>query len=126
VDGHAAGLPAGDIRQTDDLSGGQTRTEVPRILDTSPTPDGTVYGRFVALAGAGVPGPNGSVHTSHARVALTITRAGSRHPAFHAANVNTAHGAPVRGLRSGIYRAKWVLTDANGDTRTVRTRFVEV
>ena len=31
----------------------------------------------------------------------------------------------VTGLAAGVYSAKWVLTDSNGDTRTVRTRFVE-
>jgi hypothetical protein len=31
----------------------------------------------------------------------------------------------VQALGPGAYDAKWVLTDANGDTRTVLTHFVE-
>jgi hypothetical protein len=32
----------------------------------------------------------------------------------------------VHRLPRGVYGATWVLSDANGDTRTVRTRFVEL
>jgi hypothetical protein len=31
----------------------------------------------------------------------------------------------VSGLAKGVYVARWVVTDANGDTRTVKTRFVQ-
>jgi hypothetical protein len=123
--GRATGLATADIEQTDDLSGGQTKTEVPQIIDTSPTQDATVYGRFIALAGAAFGGPHGSFVPSRARVALTITRAAGRQVLFRAANVNSAVGVAVPALAPGVYAARWVLTDANGDTRTVRTRFVE-
>jgi hypothetical protein len=124
--GSAAGLSAAAIMQSDDLSSGQTRLEVPQILDTAPSEDSTVYGRFVALAGAGLPGANGSTLTSGAAVSLTITPAGGHRAVFRAKNVNTARGVAVHSLRAGVYRATWILTDANGDTRTVQTRFVEV
>jgi hypothetical protein len=45
--------------------------------------------------------------------------------AFHAANVDTARGAVVRDLPPGSYVATWVLIDANRDTRTLRTQFVD-
>jgi hypothetical protein len=45
---------------------------------------------------------------------------------FHAANVDTASGVAVPALSTGAYGARWVVTDANGDTRTVQTRFFEV
>jgi len=126
LSGTAKGLPAALISQVDDQSGGQTRTEVPVLEGTSPVNDANLYGRFVALAQAGLPGPNGSTISSGARVALTITPASSRHAVFHAANVDTASGVSVTRLRTGSYRATWVVIDASGDTRTVVTRFVEV
>src|SRR5207302_81041 len=48
--GHARGLPSANISHTDELSGGQTETEVPDIADTSPMEGETMYGRFTALA----------------------------------------------------------------------------
>jgi len=44
VSGNAAGLSSRDIEQSDDLSGGQTLTQVPDIENTSPTQGETVYG----------------------------------------------------------------------------------
>jgi hypothetical protein len=123
--GDASGLSAAQIVQTDDRSGGQTRTEVPAIESTAPVQDATLYGPFVALAQTGLPGPNGSIVGAGAPVALTITPAGSRRAVFHAANVDTAGGAAVRGLPPGSYVAKWVLIDANRDTRMLRTQFVD-
>jgi hypothetical protein len=124
-DGSAAGVPTGDIAQTDDASGGQTRTEVPQLQTTSPSDGETVYGRFTALAQTGLPGPNGSIFNTGTRVALTIRRASGGRPVFSASNVNTAGGIAVRRLAAGVYAVRWVVIDANGDTRTVRTRFVE-
>jgi hypothetical protein len=57
------------------------------------------------------------------RPALTdkvVARSYARRPP-PAAEARRRHGA----ARFGVYIAKWVVTDANGDTRTVRTRFVE-
>ena len=125
VSGDAAKLPAARITQVDDRSGGQTHTEVPLIASTAPAQDAILYGPFVALAQTALPGAFGSTFTTGARVALTITPAGSRRAVFRAANVNTARGMPVRALPRGTYVAKWVLRDANGDTRTIRTTFVE-
>jgi len=125
LSGSAHGLSAKRIEQTDDLSGGQTRTEVPEIEATSPIADETLYGPFIATAQAGLPGFAGSVLATGTPVALTITRAGSGRPVFHARNVDSASGVTVRGLPPGAYLATWVLTDAGGDTRTLRTRFFE-
>lgn len=125
LSGRAAGLPAKDIAQTDDLSGGQTRTEVPAVEGTSPIDHETLYGPFVALAQTGLPGPNGSVVRTWARVSLTITRSTGGRPVFRARNVDTARGVAVPGLPPGAYRAAWVVIDSIGDTRTVQTAFVE-
>jgi hypothetical protein len=123
--GKATGLPAADIAQTDDLSGGQTITQVPEIESTAPIQDETLYGSFVASAQSGLPGPHGSISAVGVPVALTITRAGSTHRVFHSADVDTARGVDVPALAPGPYVATWVLHDASGDTRTVTTRFVD-
>ena len=121
--GRVGGFPAADIAQTDDLSGGQTFTQVPSIVRTTPINGETLYGSFIALAQTGRPGPNGSTSFTNSPVALTITRSGRR--VFHAANVHTARaqrsgGLPrVRTLQTGYS------SDPNGDTRTIRTGFVE-
>jgi hypothetical protein len=123
--GHAKGLSAADIAQTDDFSGGQTVTQVPEIESTAPIQDETLYGSFVASAQSGLPGPHGSISAPGVPVALTITAAGSTHRVFHAANVDTSRGVKVPALAPGPYTATWVLHDAAGDTRTVTTRFVD-
>jgi hypothetical protein len=123
--GHAKGLSAADIAQTDDFSGGQTVTQVPEIESTAPIQDETLYGSFVASAQSGLPGPHGSTSAAGVPVALTITPAGSTRRVFHAANVDTRRGVNVPGLAPGPYVATWVLHDAAGDTRTVTTRFVD-
>ena len=107
----------GDLEQSDDRSGGRTRTEVPPILGTIPAHDATLYGPFRALVQAG--------GTGRDPVALRITRAGSRRVVFAARNVSTPAGVAVPALARGSYTAVWVLHDANGDTRTLRTVFVE-
>jgi hypothetical protein len=123
--GHAKGLTAADIAQTDEFSGGQTVTKVPGIESTAPIQDETLYGSFVASAQSGLPGPHGSIAATGVPVALTIRAAGSRHRVFHAANVDTARGVNVSALAPGSYVATWVLRDAAGDTRTVTTRFAD-
>jgi hypothetical protein len=123
--GGAKGLSVAHIEQTDDRSGGSTFTDVPQLEFTSPSNGATLYGPFTALAGAGIPTLKHAVITSGGAVALTITPASGGRPAFRAANVNTARGVPVSGLAIGTYTARWVVSDANGDTRTVLTRFVE-
>ncbi|HEX3978264.1 MAG TPA: hypothetical protein VHW96_18485 [Solirubrobacteraceae bacterium] len=122
--GRAKGLPAAELAQTDDFSGGQTATQVPQIESTAPLQDETLYGSFVASAQSGLPGPHGSISATGVPVALTITPAGSRHRVLHVANVDTPRGVDVSALSPGPYVATWVLHDASGDTRTVTTRFV--
>ena len=124
--GRAKGLPAAEIAQTDEFSGGQTETQVPVIESTAPIQDETLYGSFIASAQSGLPGPHGSVAATGVPVALTIAPAGHRrHVAFHSTNVDTASGVTVPALTPGSYVATWVLHDAAGDTRTVTTRFVD-
>jgi hypothetical protein len=123
--GHARGLSAADLAQTDDFSGGQTVTQVPQIESTAPIQDETLYGSFVASAQSGLPGPHGAISATGVPVALTITRAGSGRRVFHAGNVDTRRGVAVPALAPGPYVATWVLHDAAGDTRTVTTRFVD-
>ncbi len=124
--GRAAGLPSAAIEQTDDFSGGTTRTEVPQLVGFSPSAGATLYGRFVAWARAGVPGPHHSVlGIPGGRVSVTITPRGSGRAVFSAANVASGQGRPVASLKPGIYSARWVVRDAVGDTRTVTSVFIE-
>ena len=123
--GSAAGLAVSDIAQTDDRSGGQTVTQVPAIASTAPIQDETMYGGFVASAQSRLPGANGAGAAAGTPIALTIRPAGSHHAVFDAANVDTVRGVAVAALAPGTYSATWVLHDANGDTRTLVTRFSE-
>jgi hypothetical protein len=124
--GHAGGLPSDNISQTDELSGGQTETEVPDIADTSPMEGETMYGRFTALAESAFALSGGEALPSDAftRIALKIsTPRGAT--VLKIRNVDTARGAPVPALRPGNYIATWTLTDVNRDTRVIETRFIE-
>lgn len=123
LSGSAAGLPSSTIAQTDEFSAGQTMTEVPLIVSISPRRGENVFGAFTARARAGFLGPNNTIIVNHARIALRITRSGKT--VFSAANVDTRGGVRVSGLRRGTYTAIWTLIDANGDTRTVVTQFIE-
>jgi hypothetical protein len=125
LNGDATGLPSDDVEQTDDASGGQTQTHVPDVENTSPMNGETLFGRFLALAQPGLPGPNNAVALTRDAVGLTIVRVADGAVVFRAANVNTAAGVSVPGLRAGTYTATWVVHNQNGDTRTVRTRFVQ-
>jgi hypothetical protein len=121
--GSAAGLPAATIAQTDEFSGGQTMTEVPLIVSTTPPTGENVFGAFTARARAGFPGPNNTIIPNGARIALRITLSGKT--VFSATNVDTKGGVNVSGLQRGTYTATWTLIDANGDTRTAVTHFIE-
>jgi hypothetical protein len=125
LNGSARGLSTRVIAQTDDFSGGQTVVSVPAIRSTAPIQDETFYGGFAASAQSGLPGPNGSVTAGGTPIALRITPVGSGRAVFSSANVDTARGVAVRSLAPGTYLAHWRLHDANGDTRTLITRFVE-
>jgi|GEM_PF-2234702 len=127
LSGSASGLPSSGISQTDELSGDQTQTEVPDVENTSPLDGEVVYGAFTALADSGLPGPNNTTipTDSTTKIALAISKASGGAPVFRASNVDTPSGVRVSGLKAGSYRATWTLHDANGDTRTVITRFVE-
>jgi hypothetical protein len=125
MSGSAAGLSSLQISQIDDLSGGLTETQIPLIARTTPLNGETLYGRFIAQARSGLAGPTGGTYAVGTPIDLTIKRAGSGARVFHAGNVNTVHGAAVRALPKGVYVAIWVLRDANGDTRTLRTEFFE-
>jgi hypothetical protein len=114
--GQAHGLPASEIEQTDDRSGGITRTGVPRLVGFSPTDGAELYGQFVAVARLG----KGSAGSA---VSVRISEAG--HQAFHAANVSSQTGVGVPALAAGVYQATWTVRDRNGDTRTVQSRLIE-
>jgi hypothetical protein len=125
LSGRAAGLSTADIAQIDDLSGGQTVTQVPLIKSTAPIQDETLYGPFVASAQSGLPGPHGFTVATGTPIALAIAPARSRRVVFFSSNVDTSAGVAVPALAPGPYVARWVLHDANGDTRTVTSRFVD-
>ena len=121
MSGSAAGLPSATIAQTDERSGGQTQTQVPLIIRTTPINGQAVGGTFIALARAGLSGPDNTTTHVQAPIALQIRHSGT--PVFTAKNVDTKNGVKVSGLKAGVYEARWTLTDANGDTRTVFTQF---
>lgn len=125
--GKAAGLPSADIAQTDDLSGGQTETEVPDVQDTSPVDGEDVNGRFTVQATSGLATPGNTLIPTDAqsRVAISIVPSAGGASVFKTSNVDTEHGVAVAGLPPGPYTAIWTLTDANGDTRSAATRFNE-
>jgi hypothetical protein len=128
ADGSARGLAAGLIQQRDDLSGGYTVVQVPLLTATVPAANATVYGAFTALARGGAaraPGAHRPRPAPGVSVSLSIAAASSGEVAFRAADVDRARGVAVPALAPGVYRATWVLRDANGDRRVVRTLFVE-
>jgi hypothetical protein len=127
LSGNAAGLPAAALAQSDELSGGLTETEVPEILDTSPIDGESLYGKFTALAESGlaVAGNTTLPTNGISTISLQILTANGVTTVFKAANVATATGVTVTGLTPGSYLALWTLTDQNGDTRSVGTRFTE-
>jgi hypothetical protein len=114
--GIAYGLPTSAIAQTDEHSGGQTVTEVADVASASPLDGETMYGSFTALAVASAGRP---------AISLKITPAAGGKSVFFNKNVDTANGVTVKGLKAGNYTALWTVTDANGDTRRVTTRFIE-
>ena len=116
LSGHAGGLPTAALGQTDELSGGATFTSVPEVANTSPMQAETMYGTFTALAEAGEGTP---------QIALSISSSAGGSPVFSTSNVDTATGTQVSGLEPNTYAATWTLTNVNGDTRTVTTRFIE-
>ena len=124
ANGNAKGLSDAPIAQTDDLSGGMTTTSLPTLEGEAPAEDATVYGGFRALAQTGVPGPHGSVVHTSATVSVSVRLAGSKHVVWKATNVDTAQGVAATALPKGVYDATWVISDRNGDTRTVATTFV--
>jgi hypothetical protein len=125
--GNPAGLPTDLISQSDDLSGGQTQTEVPDIVGTSPIDGESLYGKFTALAETGLLLSDNTILPTDGitRVGLQIVTSSTGAPVFKASNVDTFKGVTVSGLVPGNYTAIWLMTDLNGDTRTVATRFAE-
>jgi hypothetical protein len=113
--GKSDGLPTSSIGQTDELSGGQTVTEVADVADTSPIEGETMYGSFTAIAEA----TDGS-----SPITLTIKQ-GTKTVSGPSSNVDTANGITVSGLPNGSYQAIWTVSNPNGDTRTETTRFIQ-
>ena len=124
--GHAAGLPSSNIAQTDELSSGVTQTEVPDIEDTSPMEGETMHGGFTALAESGLALPDNEVIPTDVvtKISLAIYTIDGRR-VLRLRNVDTPRGASVPALVPDSYEALWTLTDFNGDTRLIVTRFIE-
>jgi hypothetical protein len=121
--GRPNGLPARTIAQVDDMSGGYTSTSLPMLVASLPANDAIIRGSFRALAVTGFPHPHGGFTRAPEPVSLTISR--GRRRVLRVFNAGRPGGARVRGLRAGIYTATWVISDRNGDTRTVVSRFEE-
>ena len=119
--GQAAGMAASSLQQSDPFSAGLTRTEVPVLAVTSPTPGETLYGRFIAFAQPALAG-GGDVA---ARVTLAISRRGSHRVLRRVSGLQRLNGVSVTGLARGVYTAVWTVSDANGDTRITQSPFVE-
>lgn len=86
----------------------------------------TMYGRFTALAESGLTLPDNQVLPTDVvtRISLAIfTSRGAR--VLTVRNVDTRRGATVPALVPGNYEALWKLSNANGDTRLLGTRFIE-
>jgi hypothetical protein len=116
ANGNATGMATSSLAQTDEHSGGQTMITLPDIADTFPLANETLYGGFTALSdstGAALP------------ISVSIAPASGGAPVFTAANTDTANGVNVPALTPGIYKATWTITDPNGDTRALVTRFIE-
>ncbi len=74
-----------------------------------------MHGTFTALADAsGV----------YSTISLSIARAGSKKPVARS-QIVSGRGATVSGLKPGGYVATWTVMNWNGDTRVVKTRFIE-
>ena len=127
LNGSADGLPTAALAQSDELSGGLTETEVPEIVDTSPLDGESLYGKFTAVAESGLLLPDNTLLPTDgiSRISLQILTADGGTQVFKASNVATSKGVTVTGLAPGSYLALWTLTDQNGDTRSVGTRFTE-
>jgi hypothetical protein len=119
--GQAAGMDARRLEQSDPFSAGLTRTEVPVLAVTSPTPGETLYGRFIAFAQPALAG-GGDVTAS---VTLAIERRGSHRVLRRLTGLQRRNGVNVSGLARGVYTAVWTVRDANGDTRTMQSPFAE-
>jgi hypothetical protein len=113
---HAGGLPAHQIAQTDERSGGVTFTQVAQLIDITPIEGETMYGKFLAVAQS---------TDRSSQVSLAIFKAAGHKRVFSARNVDKDRGVPVRALPTGTYSAVWTVHDRNGDTREYVTRFVE-
>jgi hypothetical protein len=127
LNARADGLSTATLAQSDELSGGLTETEVPEIADTSPIDGESLYGKFTALAESGLLLPDNTLLPTNgiSRISLQILTANGATQVFKAGNVATSKGVTVTGLVPGSYLALWTLTDQNGDTRSVATRFTE-
>jgi len=118
LSGRAAGFPASGIEQADDRSGGLTSTAIPPLERLSPADGAELYGRFVVLAELGP-------HTGAITLAVRVVAAATGRAVFYSPDINATTGDAVATLPAGVYHATWVVRDANGDTRTLRTRFIE-
>jgi hypothetical protein len=116
--GKAAGFPTRVIAQTDDRSGGETITDVPNLASTFPRNGATEYGSFTARAQA----TRKSSAVAKLTISLKIER--GRKVVARAENVDTAKGAKITALAPGHYTAVWTVTNRNGDTRIVTTKFI--
>jgi hypothetical protein len=116
LSGSAAELSTSDMAQTDEFSGGETVATVASVANTSPAQGESTYGTFTALAEASEAEPT---------IELSIAKASGGSAVFTSSNVDTPSGVAVSGLQPGAYKATWKLVDANGDTRTQTTRFIE-
>ena len=117
-----SGLSLAQSLSYDEASGGETVVSVPTITRESPSDGANLYGAFTAFADVGVPLPagNGAVVSSNATTTLALTPAGASQPVYVSGNVNAAAGVTIPAMAPGRYTTTWTVTDANGDTDTLR------
>ena len=89
-------------------------TEIAKIAHTSPLNGETMRGSFTARARA-----------SRGRPTISLRIEQGRKVFAKLANVDTKKGVKIKPLAPGSYTAVWTVTNRNGDTRTVTTRFIE-
>lgn len=125
-------LPAGvqdygygyGIGSIDDFSGGQTRAATSEIYETVPFQGESVASSFTAYAVRGRQrlGFGGAVPVNYP-VELKVFKSGTAVQVAGPVSVPPGSGTPISGLAPGEYDAYWVMTDPNGDHRTVITSF---
>ena len=116
--------------ELDDLSGGTTLVNIPRLQDQIPSyADSEPAGTFTAYADLTGTGTTAQVLAQTSSVNLQIVPRGGSTPVFNQNLTLTSDSvgpyvtAGVAGLSTGLYSANWLVTDTHGDTQAYTIPF---